>query len=194
MMLTPIRWPRLSTTSAKCKSRTIVLLVHHPAPWSLWSPWSTLIHLGPQFPECGYTKWTKQDQGGPGVVQGHQQDHGAGQWTRSIQDHPDLLKNIFLMQSWIEAEDLASSLADQQNVQHIQKSISSQTGRQWLPKLGLRQKEISKGIYHDSYKRDDVITYRNIVFLPTLRTLTFRLMIWDEELQPQPTQLVLNKQ
>ena len=33
--------------SAKCKSSTRVLLVQHPAPWSRWSPWSTLIHLGP---------------------------------------------------------------------------------------------------------------------------------------------------
>src|SRR6201996_7813083 len=84
-------------TSAKCKSGTTVLLVHHPAPWSPWSPWSTLIHLGPQFPECGYTKWYKQDQGGPGVVQGHRQDHGAGWWTRSVQDHRGPLKNFLLM-------------------------------------------------------------------------------------------------
>ena len=87
------------TTSAKCKSGTTVLLFHHPAPWSLWSPWSILIHLGPQFPECGYTKWTKQVQGGPGVVQGLRQDHGAGWWTRSVQDHRGALKNFFLMYS-----------------------------------------------------------------------------------------------
>ena len=86
-------------TSAKCKSRTTVLLVQHPAPWSPWSPCSSLIHLGLQFPECGYTKWTKQDQGGPGVDQGHQQDHGAVWWTRGVQDHLGPLKNIFLMHS-----------------------------------------------------------------------------------------------
>src|ERR1700760_973963 len=89
--------PSGPVTSAKCKSGTTVLLVHHPAPWSPWCPWSTLIHLGPQFPECGYTKWSKQDQGGPGVVQGHQQDHGAGWWTRSVQDYRGPLKNFFLM-------------------------------------------------------------------------------------------------
>ena len=88
---------RSMITSVKCKSRTTVLLVQHPAPWSPWSPWATLIHLGPQFPECGYTKWTKQDQGGPGVDQGHQQDHGAGWWIRGVQDHLGPLKNIFLM-------------------------------------------------------------------------------------------------
>ena len=83
--------------SAKCKSRTTVLVVQHAAPWSPWSPWSTVIHLGPQFPDCGYTKWTKQDQGGPGVDQEHRQDHGAGWWTRGVQDHLGPLKNIFLM-------------------------------------------------------------------------------------------------
>ena len=84
-------------TSAKCKNRTTVLLVQHPAPWSPWSPWSTLIHLGPQFPQYGYTKWTKQDQGGPWVDQGHGQDHGAGWWTSGIQDHRGPHKNFFLM-------------------------------------------------------------------------------------------------
>ena len=89
--------PIKCATSAKCKSRTTVLLVQHPAPWSLWSPWSTLIHLGPQFPERGYTKWTKQDHGGPGVDHGHRQDHGARWWTRGVQDHLGSLKHIFLM-------------------------------------------------------------------------------------------------
>src|ERR1700760_1695667 len=85
------------TPSAKCKSGTTVLLVHHKASWSSWSPLCTLIHLGTQFPECGYTKWSKQNQGGPAVVQGHRQDHGAGWWTRSVQDHHGPLKNFFLM-------------------------------------------------------------------------------------------------
>ena len=84
-------------TSAKCKSGTTVLLVHHPAPWSPWSPWSTLIHLGPHFSDCGYTQWTKQNRGGPGMVQGHRQPHGAGWWPWSIQDSHGSLKNIFLM-------------------------------------------------------------------------------------------------
>ena len=84
-------------TSANFKNRTTVLLVQHPAPWCPWSSWSTLIYLAPQFPECGYTKWTKLDHGGPGVDQGHWQDHGARWWARSVQDHRGPLKNIFLM-------------------------------------------------------------------------------------------------
>lgn len=67
-------------------------------------------------------------------------------------------------------------------------------GHQWLSKLDLCQKEMSKDVYHDGYKRDDVITYRNIVFLPTLQLLTFRLMVWDKELQLPPTQQILNEQ
>ena len=43
--------------------------------------------------------WSKQDQGGLGVVQGHRQAHGAGCWTRSIQDHCGPLKNFFLMKT-----------------------------------------------------------------------------------------------
>ena len=76
-MATGRLWRRAST-SAKCKNRTTVLLVQHPAPWCSWSSWSTLIHRSPQFPECGYTRWTELDQGGPGVDQQHGQDHGAG--------------------------------------------------------------------------------------------------------------------
>ena len=82
-----------------------MLLVQHLAllsAWSTWSTWSSLIHLGLKFPECGYTKWTKQDQGGPGVVQGYSQDHGGGCWTRSIQDHRGPLKELFLDVSFIK--------------------------------------------------------------------------------------------
>ena len=64
-------------SSAKCKSRTTVLLVHNAAPSCSGSSWSTLMHLGPRFPEYSYMKWTKLDQGGPEVDQGHGQDHGA---------------------------------------------------------------------------------------------------------------------
>ena len=108
--------------SAQCKNRTRVLLVQHPAPWCLWSSWSTLIHLGPQFLECSYTKWTKQDQGGPGVDQRHTQDHGAGWWTRSVQHHRGPPENIVL----IEALQQCLLLATRHNLDLEAKWISTQ--------------------------------------------------------------------
>ena len=109
-----------------------MLLVQHPAPWSPWSPWSTLIHLGPQIPECGYTKWSKQDQGGPGVVQGHRQDHGAGWWTRSVQDHCGPLKNFFLMLYRREAGVEPNNL-QQTELEYVQPLWRNQPSSRILP-------------------------------------------------------------
>jgi len=95
-------------------------------------------------------------------------------------------------QSWTEAEDLVISSAGGRNIQHIQKASSSRTGGRWLSKLGFKWKEVSKGVYRDSHEREDMIAYWMVVFLPTMRLLSTRLMVWDHELEPQPTIQVLN--
>ena len=74
-----------------------MLRVQRPAPWCPWSSWSTLIYFGPQFQRCCYTKWTKLDQDGSGIDQGHRQDHGAGWWTRSVENHLGSLKKFLLL-------------------------------------------------------------------------------------------------
>jgi len=95
-------------------------------------------------------------------------------------------------QSWTEAEDLVISPVGGRNIQHIKKAISTCTSHQWLSKLGFQGIEVSKGVNRDGHEHEDVIAYQMEVFLLTMRSLSTRLIVWDHELEPQPTIQVLN--
>ncbi|KAG0126648.1 hypothetical protein HOY82DRAFT_614658 [Tuber indicum] len=71
-------------------------------------------------------------------------------------------------QSWIEAEDLVIGPGGRRNIQQIEKSITGRTGSRWLSKLGFKWKEE--------------------VFIPFLKALSSRLMLWDKDLNPKPTE------
>jgi len=85
-------------------------------------------------------------------------------------------------QARTEAEDLVVGQGRDPNIQRIQKSITSRTGRRWLARLGYKWKEVRKGVYKDGHERLDVITSQNEVFLPALHSRQSRLMVWDENL------------
>jgi hypothetical protein len=46
--------------------------------------------------------------------------------------------------------------------------ISKCTAHHWLIKLGWRQTIVWKGVYMDGHERNDVVEYRNKVFLPAI--------------------------
>ena len=39
--------------------------------------------------------------------------------------------------------------------------VHEETARQWLHKLGFKQKSTGKGVYFDGHERDDVVSARN---------------------------------
>jgi hypothetical protein len=47
--------------------------------------------------------------------------------------------------------------------------ISEQTARRWLVKLGWRHTVIRRGVHMDGHERDDVVKYRNEVYLPAMQ-------------------------
>jgi hypothetical protein len=51
---------------------------------------------------------------------------------------------------------------------NLAKGISERTARRWLIKLGWRQTVVRKGVYMDGHERNDVVEYRNKVFLPAI--------------------------
>lgn len=97
-----------------------------------------------------------------------------------------------IKQSWAEAEDLVIGSSSRSSIQQIEKAITGRTASRWLLKLGFKWKEVKKGVYNDGHERDDVVGYRKEVFLPFLKSVESRLMEWDENLIPIPTQLVLD--
>ncbi|KAA8907992.1 hypothetical protein FN846DRAFT_754691, partial [Sphaerosporella brunnea] len=58
--------------------------------------------------------------------------------------------------------------------------VRVRTARRWLKKLGLVFGRYTKGVYVDGHEREDVVFYRQNVFLPRWNYLQRRLVIFDE--------------
>lgn len=60
------------------------------------------------------------------------------------------------------------------------KSISLRTARRWLIKLGWTYSQVKKGVYVDGHEREDVVQYRNNVFLPKMAEYQHRMAKYVE--------------
>ena len=58
----------------------------------------------------------------------------------------------------------------------VGKGISVRTARRWLHKEGFRYTAHKKALYYDGHEREDVIEYRQNVFLPKMKEYTSRLV------------------
>jgi hypothetical protein len=63
----------------------------------------------------------------------------------------------------------------------LKKPISERTARRWLIKLGWRRTVVRKGVYMDGHEREDVIKYRQEVFLPAMATFEARMAKFEGE-------------
>ncbi|KAJ7061623.1 hypothetical protein C8F01DRAFT_1286424 [Mycena amicta] len=55
------------------------------------------------------------------------------------------------------------------------KPVSVFTARRWLKKMGYRWKKRPRGLYVDGHERDDVVKYRQNVFVPTMEEIEKRM-------------------
>ena len=51
----------------------------------------------------------------------------------------------------------------------LKNPLSERTARRWLIKLGWRRTVVRKGVYMDGHEREDVVKYRQEVFLPVMK-------------------------
>ncbi|EDR04366.1 uncharacterized protein LACBIDRAFT_330618 [Laccaria bicolor S238N-H82] len=59
------------------------------------------------------------------------------------------------------------------------KPIGTRTARRWLIKLGWRYTQVKKGVYMDGHERDDVVKYRQDVFLPLMAKFEARMAHYE---------------
>ena len=59
--------------------------------------------------------------------------------------------------------------------------IRARTARRWLKKLGIVHGRYTKGVYFDGHEREDVVRYRNEVFLPLWRQHQRRFVTFEED-------------
>ena len=60
------------------------------------------------------------------------------------------------------------------------RSIKARAATVWLKKMGYSWRDVKKGVYIDGHEREDVVKYRQEVFLPALQQVPTRLAKWDD--------------
>lgn len=64
--------------------------------------------------------------------------------------------------------------------------IRARTARKWLKLMGLTHSRYTKGVYVDGHEREDVVLYRNNVFLPLWKQFSQRFVVFEEDGSWQP--------
>ncbi|KAJ7918082.1 hypothetical protein B0H13DRAFT_1470919, partial [Mycena leptocephala] len=111
--------------------------------------------------------------------------HHYGRWHSSILSDEDLAGDIHMhLQSlgkWVSAKDIARYVAtpEFQARLRVKRKITVRTAQRWMKKMGYRWRKEPKGMYSDGHERDDVVHYRQNVFLPRWRELEARTRWWN---------------
>jgi hypothetical protein len=61
----------------------------------------------------------------------------------------------------------------------LKRPLCERTARRWLIKLGWRRTLLKKGVYMDGHEREDVVKYRNNVFLPAMAKYEARMTRYE---------------
>jgi len=84
---------------------------------------------------------------------------------------------------YVRAQDIIDYLKDPevQNHHGLTSTISLATAQRWMSTLGYRWREEKTGQYVDGHECDDVVTYRQTVFLPLWESFQYHLRNWNED-------------
>ena len=103
--------------------------------------------------------------------------HEYGKFTSSILEDEDLSQEICLhLQSkgkYVRDMDIVQFLdtPEMKKQLNLKRSISKRTAHRWMAKMGYHWKKEPKGQYKDGHEREDVVTYRQNVFLPFIASI-----------------------
>lgn len=119
------------------------------------------------------------------IKAGHLPRNNYGWWNLSALEDEDIAEEIKLhlqqKGKFICAEDIVRFLNDAEVRQrlNLKKSVSVRTGRRWLTRMGYRWRLEPKGQYFDGHEREDVVYYRQNVFVPRWKALEPFILSWD---------------
>ena len=119
-----------------------------------------------------------------------------GSWNISkIQEDEEFVQDINLhLQSkdkYVKASDIIEYLKDPEVRSRwgLKKTISHATAKRWMKKIGYRWVKKHRGQYADGHEREDVVNYRQNVFLPTWYQYESRMRTWDKDGNEEPLNL-----
>lgn len=115
--------------------------------------------------------------------------HMYGRFNSSFMADEDVVGNIHLhLQSlgkWVSAKDIVRYVAtpEFQARLSVKRKIKLRTAQCWMKKMGYRWRKEPKGMYSDGHEREDVVNYRQNIFLPRWRELEARSRWWEDGIQ-----------
>lgn len=115
-----------------------------------------------------------------------------GDWNRSLLVNENIVNEISIFLLSLGNDITAGKLMeflhrpDIKEKYAIDRNITHKTACRYLQALGYRYRSTPKGQYADGHERDDVVVYRNTVFLPKWKNLSDRMATWDRELKEYP--------
>ena len=119
-----------------------------------------------------------------------------GTWTHARIDTDEEFAheiNLFLQSKgkYVKANDISEYLNDKdvQKKWGLKKTIGKATAKRWMKKLGYRWVKDHKGQYVDGHEREDVINYRQNIYLPRWYELQPRMQTWDNDGIEEPLDL-----
>jgi hypothetical protein len=118
-----------------------------------------------------------------------------GSWRQSVLDDEDITQEIFLhLQSlgkFISANDVVHFLSTDEMHQrlNLKKPISLSTAQRWMHRHGYRWRTELKGQYKDGHEDEDVVRYRQEIFLPQIQGFLPQLRQWDGMIEVTPIEM-----
>jgi hypothetical protein len=118
--------------------------------------------------------------------------HSYGKFNSSILEDEDLAEEIHLhlqgIGPWIKAADIVQYLntPEMKARLNLKKPISERTARRWMYRISYRWKREPKGQYKDGHEREDVVEFRQNVFLPAMSKLLGRMTKWRADGSAEP--------
>ena len=110
-----------------------------------------------------------------------------GQWNVSMLEDEGLAEEIHLhLQSigkYVKAMDIVHYLDTPEMKERLdrKKTISLATAQRWMLKMGYRWSRDPKGQYVDGHEREDVVKYRQEVFIPAWKKVEGKMRTWTNE-------------
>ncbi|EGN94508.1 hypothetical protein SERLA73DRAFT_171486 [Serpula lacrymans var. lacrymans S7.3] len=112
-----------------------------------------------------------------------------GSWNVSLLDTGELAKelhaNLQTIGKYVSAQDIVRFL-DREDIKSqygLKKSISLATTRRWMHMMDFRWTKAPLGQYTDGHGREDVVTYRQTCFLPTIAELEWNMRSWKDDIE-----------
>ncbi|KAJ6579083.1 hypothetical protein DFH09DRAFT_1077377 [Mycena vulgaris] len=109
------------------------------------------------------------------------------QWAISFcDDNTNIPNHMFgrFNSSIMADEDVAGNIhLHLQSLGNVKRKIKLRTAQSWMKKMGYRWRKEPRGMYSDGHEREDVVNYRQNVFLPRWRALEARSRWWEDSIQ-----------